>query len=221
MNREYPKIKNIFRFSANYTGVCGLNYPFESLQNIEYVCTEKVDGTNIRIIWDGHKVSFAGHTEKSEIPQHLIQFLESKFLTQEMEYLFEQVFNDKEVIIYGEGYGNKIQANGDKYLENEVDFIAFDVLVNNKFVNRNNVNDICYKLGINSVPIVFWGTLLEVIEYVSRHNASKLNEEHEMEGVVARPEVEIYDEKGFPITCKIKYQDIKKWEETIKEQGYL
>lgn len=206
--REYPKIKNIFKFDANYKGIVGINEPFNTLKDIEWVGTEKVDGTNIRIIWDGHRISFAGHTDRSQLPEHLNKFLTSKFLTQEMEYLFEQVFEDKEVIIFGEGYGAKIQTGGGNYIPDGVDFIAFDILINNSWLKRTDINDIAYKLGIKSVPIVYQGNLQRAIEYVNCHNASRLSENHEMEGIVVRTTIPLYDEKGNLITCKIKYRDI-------------
>ena len=52
---------------------------FELLKDIEWVWTEKVDGTNIRIIWDGHKVTFNGKTDNAQIPAKLIATLQELF----------------------------------------------------------------------------------------------------------------------------------------------
>ena len=45
---------------------------FELLKDIDWICTEKIDGTNIRIMWDGEQVRFGGKTDKAQIPTILI-----------------------------------------------------------------------------------------------------------------------------------------------------
>ena len=63
----------------------------EYLKNNTWVFTEKVDGTNIRIYWDGHKVTYGGRTERSNIPAHLMNKLIELFGNEETEQLFEQI----------------------------------------------------------------------------------------------------------------------------------
>lgn len=210
--KEYIKIQNVFKFDEKYRKIIGLNEPYEMLKNIEWYGTEKVDGTNTRICWDGHRISILGHTDKSQLPNHLVDYLSKLFLTPEMEYVFEQIFEDKEVVIYGEGYGNKIQADGEKYT-NDVGFIVFDININGFWLLRENVENICERLNLSIVPIVFRGTLDEAKKFVLNHPISTLSNEHEMEGLVLRPKVQLYDVKGHLITCKLKYRDIIKLEE--------
>ena len=64
----------------------------EFLKNNIWFFTEKVDGTNIRVPWDGHCVSFAGRTDKAQIPAMLNEYLAATFHTNEVEELFEQSF---------------------------------------------------------------------------------------------------------------------------------
>ena len=212
--KEYQKISNIFKFDEKYRTIIGMTDTYQSLRNIEWIGTEKVDGTNIRIYWDGYKIQIAGRTERSQIPDHLMNYLSNLFLTQEMEYVFEQMFGEKEVYLFGEGYGYKIQANGDKYFEDRknVGFILFDVNID--FANdlsRDNVNDIAEKLGLKSVPVVFRGTLDDAIEFVKKHHMSTLGDSsHEMEGLVLQPIIQLYDSKHKLIKCKCKYGDVIK-----------
>lgn len=210
--KEYMKIQNVFKFDEKYRKIIALNEPYEMLKNIEWYGTEKVDGTNTRICWDGHRISILGHTDKSQLPNHLVDYLSKLFLTPEMEYVFEQIFEDKEVVIYGEGYGNKIQADGEKYTS-DVGFIVFDININDFWLLRENVENICERLNLYIVPIVFRGTLDEAKKFVLNHPASTLSNEHEMEGLVLRPKVQLYDVKGHLITCKLKYRDIIKLED--------
>lgn len=85
------------------------NETIEYLKDNKWIFTEKIDGTNISVIWDGHNISFAGRTERANIPAHLVNSLNLMFLNDETEELMEQKFGDTSVILFGEGYGVKIQ----------------------------------------------------------------------------------------------------------------
>ena len=76
MEKEYQKIGNVFKFDEKFRTIVGLNEPYETLKNIIWQGTEKIDGTNIRIHWDGHDITFAGHTDKAQIPNNLKTYLE-------------------------------------------------------------------------------------------------------------------------------------------------
>lgn len=214
MEKEYQKIGNVFKFDEKFRTVVGLNEPYETLKNIVWQGTEKIDGTNIRVHWDGHDIEIAGHTDKAVLPQNLKTYLENLFLTPEMEYVFEQIFGESEAYIFGEGYGAGIQKGGGDYVENgqDVSFIIFDINIGGFDLSRNNVIDVANKLGIASVPILFEGTLDEAKKFVAQHHMSTLNNgKHEMEGLVLIPrDVQLYDNKHKLIKCKCKYRDMLK-----------
>ena len=210
MIKEYHKIETVFeRDYATRKLIIGKfrNPIVEYLKDNIWQFTEKIDGTNIRVIWDGHRVSFAGRTDKAVIPKHLHARLEELFGGETNEQIFEQIFGGKLVILYGEGFGEKIQTNG--YL-GHVDFILFDVTVDDIVLKRNDVEDIANALGISVVPIVLEGTLNDGIDFVKRHNKTVINNGDfgaYMEGLVARPKVEVFDRLGERIIVKIKYRD--------------
>lgn len=211
--KTYQKIANIYKWDAKYKNIVGINQPFEALKDIKWLGTEKIDGTNVRIYWDGHDITWHGHTEKSTLPENLKAFLAEKFGAKEMEYVFEQMFGDKEVYIFGEGYGYKIQTNGDKYTQDKTcNFIIFDINVDGWDLKRENIIDIAKNLDCQVVPVVFEGTLIEAEQFVASHPMSTLNGGlHEMEGIVIQPcDVQLYDNKGNLIKGKVKYQDLVK-----------
>ena len=206
---EYRKIANVFKFDAKYQNIVDLNEPFKSLENLTWVGTEKVDGTNIRIIWDGYKIEIKGRTDNAQFQGELYDTLSQMFLTKEMEYVFEQIFETKNVVIYGEGYGPKIQAGGGLYSDTPK-FIVFDVNIDGHYLKRANVLDICEKLNLDVVPELFSGTIDEAKKFVSKHPSSTINEKHEMEGLVLELPLEIFDKNGNPLKCKVKYRDMLK-----------
>ena len=134
---EYHKIEGIFmRCPETRKLIPGFRNPVVGmLANIPWIFTEKVDGTNIRVIWDGHNVSFAGRTDKATIPAPLLTVLNDTFGGDIGEQIFEEHFGDKHVVLYGEGYGAKIQKGGGLYRKDN-GYILFDVKVNNKYLER-------------------------------------------------------------------------------------
>lgn len=194
------------------------NSAVEYLRNNTWVFTEKVDGTNIRIFWDGYNIEFFGRKENSIIPEFLKEQLNQMFLTDEVEQLFEQQFGNKEVILFGEGYGNKIQDVGSKYRKDN-SFILFDVMVNGNYQPRDVVENIAKMFDIDIVPIVIEGTIYDAIEYVMSHPKSIISKEDVyMEGLVGHPLIELKDRCGNRVITKIKWKDFKKFAE---EEKYL
>ena len=180
------------------------------LSPCEWEWTEKIDGTNIRVCWDGHVVTFGGRTDNAQIPAELITKLNEYFGGEVNAQMFEQRFGEKEVILFGEGYGRKIQKGGGSYIPDGVDFILFDVLVGENYLERANVEDIARNMGLKTVPIVGRGSLYDAVEYVKGHPMSLIAKGRcEMEGIVCRPKMEMRDRRGNRLIIKIKWNDIK------------
>jgi hypothetical protein len=178
---------------------------FEYLKNLRWVFTEKIDGTNIRIMWDGETVQFGGKTDRAQIPEFLLARLREMFSVDQMR----EVFPDGPACLYGEGYGAKIQKGGGNYIKDGVDFILFDVRVGPWWLRRVDAEDIANKLGISCVPVVGVGNLSELIRIVRRGFKSMFGQ-FKAEGIVARPEVELFDRLGKRIITKLKHKDFER-----------
>ncbi len=208
--KEYHKIETLFE--RDMAGTKKLiegkfrNEVVEYLAGNQWIFTEKVDGTNIRIHWDGHCVVFGGRTDAAILPSHLVQKLNKMFLGIVNEQLFEQKFGAKPVTFYGEGYGPKIQNGGD-YI-GEVDFIMFDVAVEDMFLKRPDVEEIANAFGVKTVPIVLIGTIQEAVDYVkTKPNSTIAINPKESEGLVGTPMVRVKDANGSRIIVKVKVCD--------------
>ena len=172
--------------------------------------TEKVDGTNISIVWDGYKVEFHGRTERAQIPSHLVNKLNELFGGETNEEMFEQIFGETPMILYGEGYGYKIQKGGD--YRDDVSFILFDVYqpTNDIWLKRDDVEDIAKKLGIEIVPIVCRDTIEGAVRLVKAKPDSIIAKNGaKMEGVVGRPIIELKDRLGKRVIIKVKVRDFE------------
>lgn len=209
MLKEYHKIETLYeRDNKTKKLIEGkfTNETMEYLKDNKWQFTEKIDGTNIRIYWDGHKVSFYGRTDKAQIPVELVNRLNELFSGEVNEQLFEQKFGETEVVLVGEGYGAKIQ-NGGLYRDNQ-DFILFDVMIAGNWQSRESVEDIANYFNIDVVSIVLEGTIQEAVDYVKTKPKSKLGTANS-EGVVGRPIVEMQDRCGNRVIVKIKVKDFE------------
>ena len=211
--KEYNKIETIF--NRDIEGTKKLiegsfrNETVEYLKDMPWLFTEKIDGTNIGIVWDGHKVTYQGRTQSSSIQANVLNKLLELFGSNEVEELFEQKFGEMNVILYGEGYGAKVQKGGGNY-RSDVSFILFDVYLPEQdlFLKRDSVEDIAKTFGIEVVPIVLTGTIQEAIDFVKTNPASTIGVA-KMEGVVGHPIVELRDRIGKRLIVKIKACDFK------------
>lgn len=208
--KEYHKINTMFK--RNMEGdkkiiVDDWAEPeVEYLKNNQWEFTEKVDGTNIRVYWDGKNVTFGGRTDSAQIPNGVINRLNELFYSTPARKRLRDVFPDGEVTLYGEGYGAKIQSGGN--YKAEQDFVLFDVKVGDYWLERHNVNDVAEKLQLEAVPVIGRGTLYEAIELVKNNLKSKWGD-FEAEGIVARPVVELTTRRGGRIIAKIKARDFR------------
>jgi len=209
--KEYHKIQTVFhrdpesRFKTLLEDRFSLP-EFEFLKENPWIFTEKVDGTNIRIIFDGagnDAIRFGGKTDNAQIPVPLMNRLNELILPK--RDLFKEVFGDGKVCLYGEGYGARIQKAGKKYGSIQ-DFVLFDVKIGDWWLERSNVQDIAEKLGLDVVPIIGRGTIPEMVEFVRKGFNSQWGD-FTAEGVVARPEVELKTRNGQRIITKLKHTD--------------
>lgn len=208
--KTYEKIETIYERDMDGTkklmpGVWR-NKTVEFLKDTNWVWTEKVDGTNVRVYWDGNRVTFGGKAESSELHVSLVNYLNETFGGDENEQLFEQMFGSREVILFGEGYGNKIQGNGKKYIPDGVGFIMFDLYICGNYQTRESVERCAAAFGVKTVPIVGEGTLAEAEAFIKTDPDSVLGD-LKMEGVVCRPAMELRDRCGERIIVKIKARD--------------
>ena len=208
--KQYHKIQTIFKRDEKTKRIVEGDYSlpeFEFLKDNPWVFTEKVDGTNIRIMWDGANVTFGGKTDDAQMPVFLLYKLQELFEGTAKRQLFKEVFGEEgNVCLYGEGYGAKIQKGGGNYISDGVSFVLFDVKIGDWWLERENIEDIAQKFTLKVVPILGEGTLAEAVEMTRKGFNSQWGD-FIAEGIVARPKTELKTRRGDRIITKIKYRD--------------
>lgn len=205
--REYHKIDTVFKrdpATKHKTLLLG-DYSqdaFGYLANNEWVFTEKVDGTNIRVMIGPDGVTFGGKTDEAQIPAFLVTKLQERFLPQTAA--LQEAFPDGGCL-YGEGYGARIQKGGGNYRQDQ-DFVLFDVKVGEWWLQRESVEDIARQFSLEIVPIIGRGTLADMVAR-ARAGIKSTWGDFDAEGIVARPAVELKTRNGSRVITKIKSKD--------------
>lgn len=209
--REYHKIQTVYlrnpetKFKTLLEGQWA-EPEFAYLADNEWVWTEKIDGTNMRVMWDGQRVSFGGKTDKATPPPFLLDAMAQTFTVDKMVATFNT--EPQETCLYGEGYGARIQKGGGGYIPDGVGFILFDVHIGNVWLESSNVDDIAGKLSVDRVPVVGKGPLVEAVG-LAREGFDSLVGKRPSEGLVMRPTVELLTRTGRRVITKIKHKDFR------------
>ena len=203
---EYHKIETLYeRDPATFKVRVGefKNRTYSLLKTWHW--TEKVDGTNIRCIWQDGALTFGGRTDNAQIHADLIKWLYENVTIDALP----RVFPEGNAVIYGEGYGAGIQKGGGDYSPVKK-LIVFDVLVGGKWwLNHEAVCDVAAKLNLAAVPSFGEMPLEEATEVVQGGILSKcaVNPEKLAEGLVGKPLETLFDKKGHRLIVKLKTID--------------
>lgn len=207
---RYTSGPNIGQFTGEWA-----RPEFAYLELNEWIWREKIDGTNIRVHIQGGGLStvinFGGRTANAQIPMPLYQKLENLFTTDDALRRIGTTFDDdtllEGVTLFGEGFGAGIMKGG---AYGPVDFILFDVQIGGWWLLEEAVTDIANKLEIKRVPLVGTGTLFDAIELVANDELRSAWAGVTPEGIVAVPEVPLWDRRGERVIAKIKGKDFIK-----------
>lgn len=172
----------------------------------EWDVTEKIDGTNIRVILSAAgEVTFGGRTDAAQIPADLIKYLINTFQADRMKSVL-WLESPVDVVLYGEGYGAGIQKGGGLYRPDK-SFLLFDVLIAGKWwLSRESVEDIAQQLGIDAVPYLGRWRLEGIVNLVREPFPSHIGTAI-AEGIVARPIEPLFDKHIKRIIIKLKTKD--------------
>ena len=237
---EYPKIETLLNRDEKFKVIpVAWRLPeFAYLKDNRWLYTEKVDGTNVRVHWDGKVVTFGGRSDTAQMPTFLLTRLQELFTPMRLISTFpphsmvsRQIREDApideaapavrpytEVTLFGEGYGAKIQKGGGNYKPDGVDFVLFDVLVGRLWLSFGNVINVAVKLGIQVVPVVELTAALGGLDgaiIMARAGIKSAWGDFPAEGLVVRPLVDLWTRKGERLIGKIKTKDFLRREDAL------
>ena len=166
-----------------------------------WIGSRKCDGTNCRVLFDGNEVFYNGKTNRANFSNDQKEYIEETFKEEIFEEYFRKEGKSPRVVIFGELVGPKIQ-NGDNNSFKELEFIVFDVLINNVFLDVENIKQIAKYFNLRSSYdlLTIKGSLYQLQEIVK-------DKDFKYEGLVVKPLVELYTKNKNRLILKIKKRD--------------
>jgi ATP-dependent RNA circularization protein (DNA/RNA ligase family) len=170
---------------------------------------EKIDGTNIRVtIYNDSCIEFGGRTDDAMLPAHLYKYLTQTFTPGLKELLFKLIPSATKIVLFGEGYGPKIQKGGGNYRD-DVGFILFDCWAGSRWSTRQELKELAVLLNLPTPYDYGLMTEEEIIELVkSKPNSLTAVRPMTIEGVICRSEpLMIANLDNRPIMWKLKCKE--------------
>ncbi len=201
---------------------------FGEIRCIENTCiktwtiSEKIDGTNIRVIVTKGGIEVRGRTDKAELNHDLIKAILAIFPSHERlleyftEYRGQELPEEWSVTFYGEGYGAGIQSGG--HYSDTKRFRCFDLLLGESWwTDDDEMRRVCDELGIPTAP---WlavtpnlpktrEELIEIIPFSQVALEDRGVSDVPAEGIVAKPLHVLLN----------RHKDRVMWKITLREWG--
>lgn len=242
----YPKIDTLYNRDKKFKVIEGdFNHPeFKKIREWELV-TEKIHGTNVRVMIGPldtttalgmseqdllePQVFYLGRTDRAQLPEPLVQHLRETYTKDSLLNALHKAKGTNGVILYMEGYGERIQEGGN--YRKGVSTRIFDVFVLDMdgpcrytkegaeqspggwWLEPGAVSKIASDLGVNTVPNLGKMSTEEIVELVKNKPPSCVsnmeggNTGYPAEGVVARTTPLLLRRNGTRLMFKLKARD--------------
>ena len=204
---KYPKIQSLYKrdMTKKHKPLIESDYTrdeYRVLKNAVWESYEKIDGTNIRIHWDGEGFLVGGRTYAAKLHPILVDKIYNLLDAEK----FKEKFDDTPVTIYGEGYGNNIQKVGPLY-SSEYNFIMFDILIGNFWLTYETMKDLGEFFNIDVVPRIMTTVGFDSAIDLCKEGFKSSIGNAPAEGVIIKPALGLKDRAGKRIISKIKCSD--------------
>lgn len=193
---------------STYTEIENMrNFPTIFVEGEPVVLTEKIHGTMCRLgsiegeLMAGSKSLRRKRPAEDAFTSSTYWF---PFSLEPVRQLVERLGQEhRQVILFGEVYGSKIQSFHYGY-KGKLGFRAFDLLIDGHYLDWPEFADLCQKAGVETVPVV--ATVPFSLEEVRRYSEGKTllmqEQPHMREGVVVKPLHERNDPKLGRVVLK-------------------
>ena len=204
--------------------------------NYTYCILEKIHGSNFQIYYDGENFLLGSRNRfiNKDESFYGLQNLAEKYEDEIRSFYFWSFLYGvplKELVLYGEIYGDGIQK-GVKYCKNhKIRF--FDIKINGEYVPYKTAIDIFETMELPYIPVkeFYYGRLYNAVKDAdTRFNSTIAEGEYAelennlCEGVVIKPyEVELKSQKGDRVIIKKKNEEFfeKKQQPKIKPDRFV
>jgi len=189
---------------VEYTDVENLrNFPEVFAAGEEVSVSEKIHGTSCRLGLVEGEWTAGSMSVRRQRPDDLAGSLywQPMALPGVQELLAHLGATHRQVILYGEVFGSKVQ-NLTYGRVGTLGFRAFDLLADGKYLDSDAFAALCARFDVPAVPVLYRGPYaLDTVKSLSEGQTT-LDAEHIREGVVVRPVAERTDPKVGRVCLK-------------------
>jgi RNA ligase (TIGR02306 family) len=191
-----------------YTNVSNLrNFPNILVEGEEVTASIKIHGTNCRVgLIEGQFMAGSHGLQRAEpedYSRNTYWFPLSKPEVRQM--LMDLTVSEKanQIILFGEVFGN-IQKKYNYGVPNGIDFRAFDLLIDGRYLNPELFYDLCAKYGVQTAvrlpePITYsYENIKNIAENIEKDPLG----DHPIEGLIIKPVVERTDPRIGRVVLK-------------------
>ncbi len=219
--KAYPSIETVFVRDET-----SRKLHFGQIRQPEVACinkwsvSEKVDGTNVRVVCTLNGVEIKGRTDNANLHPELIAhvtaiFPHAKIVDYFRCYRGKDLAPEWSVTFYGEGYGAGIQKGG--IYNKQKRFRCFDLMLGEFWwVDDSEMRRVCGDLNIPTVPHLGHITTvpttkseLEALIPWSYVGESENGNRVQAEGIVAKPEHVLLDRHGSRVMWKLTFREFR------------
>jgi len=219
--KPYPSIETVFTRSkeTNRLNFGELRNQANSVIK-KWTISEKIDGTNIRVIFTLSGFEVRGRSDNAQIHPHLVDavknlFDHDKVVSYFRAYRGQDLPENWSVTFYGEGYGAGVQK-GAMYSASKR-FRCFDLMLGEDWwVDDDEMRRVCSDIDIPTAPHLGYFdsipvTLADLKQLIPFSLVAQCEAGHEVmaEGVVAKPTVVLLDRHGDRIVWKLTFREFK------------
>jgi len=212
---KYPKINSLWKREEQTKKFIENAYSVPEFTIIKHwLVEEKIDGMNTRIIIEyvdskTSNMTIKGRTDDAMMPAKLIDYLTNLFTPEKRQELLNFMHAKTKVILFGEGYGPKIQSGGN--YRNDIGFILFDIWGGNRWSTREEVKTLADLLNLPTPHTYGMMTEQEIIDLVkSKPNSPTAIRPMQFEGVICRSEpLLVNNYTRDPVMFKLKCKDFE------------
>lgn len=131
----------------------------------------------------------------------------------DIEGLQQRISQYNDIIIFGEGYGGKIQGMSETYGD-EVRFVAFDVRIGEHKLSVPDAHEVCKQLEIDFVPYEMIDTDIESLDAARQKPSEQavkngISGNKMREGIILRPPFEVRLNNGGHLVAKYKNEKFR------------
>ena len=208
---KYKKYSSPFKKDEKFKNTEELS---QSLPTGDWIVTEKIDGTNIRIIIDKDKNVHFGSRKLILNPEDksskiFMDCVADVNVNKLIEY-FKEV--ESTVVIYGEGYGAGIQKGG--IYSPVKNFRVFDIRIGDAYQDWEFIEKVCIANQLNMVPKLLISSSLNYSTCTSILSNFKKTmildgDGGEPEGVVFKFNPTLLNKYGERLIFKVKFKDFE------------